>query len=340
MLTAFAIRRVQLTALLLSAALVPLSFPSGPAAQQVAKKYRVAYVAVAPRTATEVAETAPYKAFAAELRNLGYSEGQNVVIERWTAAGRVDHYPDLARDVAQSQPDVVVAPSDQLLIQLKAATTVPIVGITADPVAAGLAATLSRPGGNVTGFTVGPDAVLGKQLALLREALPGVSRIAFLLSQAGWDGRYGRVMREAAKEMKVTLIGTPLRDPITEAEYERVFGIMTRERVQAVIVNDHPANYAHRRLIADLAGRAHLPAMAALRDFPDAGGLMAYSADTLVIFRSMARYVDRILKGARPAELPFQEPTTYDFVVNLKTAKALGLVIPASVLLQANGVIE
>ena len=317
-----------------------LAAPLAASAQQAAKRYRVAYVGVAPRTPAEVAETEPYKTFVAELRSLGYLEGQNVLIERWTAAGRVAHYADLARDVAQSQPDVVVAPSDQLLIQLKAATTVPIVGITADPVAAGLAASLGRPGGNVTGFTVGPDAVLGKQLALLRETFPGVSRVAFLLSQAGWDGRYGQVMREAAQGMKVTLIGTPVRDPIAEAEYERVFGTMARERAQAVIVNDHPANYAHRRLIADLAARARLPSIAALRDFPDAGGLMAYSADTLVIFRSMARYVDRILRGARPADLPFQEPTAYELVVNQKTAKTLGLVIPASVLLQAGRIIE
>jgi putative ABC transport system substrate-binding protein len=164
--------------------------------------------------------------------------------------------------------------------------------------------------------------------------------MAFLLTQAGWDGRYGRVMREAAQRKAVTLIGAPLHDPIDEREYQRVFGLMARERVEAVIVNDHPANYAHRRFIADLAVRAHLPAIAALRDFPEAGGLMAYAADTLAIFRSMAQYTDRILKGARAADLPFQEPTTYEFIVNLKTAKALGLTIPQTLLLRADQVIE
>jgi putative ABC transport system substrate-binding protein len=148
------------------------------------------------------------------------------VIELWIAAGRIENYVALARDVAQSQPDVIVAPSDQLLIRLKAATTVPIVGITADPIGAGLAASLNKPGGNVTGFTVGPDDVLGKHLELLREAVPRVSRIAFLLSQAGWDGRYGRVMREVAQSRAVTLIGAPLRDPIDEQEYQRVFSLM------------------------------------------------------------------------------------------------------------------
>ena len=118
----------------------------------------------------------------------------------------------------------------------------------------------------MTGFTVGPDDVLRKHLELLRETAPRVSRIAFLLSQAGWDGRYGRVMREAAQSRAVTLVGAPLRDPIDEQEYQRVFALMTRERVEALIVNDHPANYAHRRLIADLAARARLPAIAALRD--------------------------------------------------------------------------
>ena len=317
-----------------------LAAPRAVEAQQAAKRYRVAFVGIAPRTVAEVAQGPPYKAFVTELQRLGYVEGHNVVIELWTAAGRIENYVALAREVAQSQPDVIVAPSDQLLIRLKAATTAPIVGITADPVAAGLAASLNKPGGNVTGFTVGPDNVLGKQLELLLEAVPRASRIAFLLSQAGWDGRYGRVMREAAQRKAVTLIAAPLRDPIGEQEYERVFSVMARERVEAVIVNDHPANYAYRRLIADLAGRAHLPAIAALRDFPEAGGLMGYAADTLAIFRSVAQYTDRILKGARPSDLPFQEPTTYEFIVNLKTAKALGLTIPPSLLARADQVIE
>ena len=317
-----------------------LAWPVTSEGQQAAKRYRIAFVGIAPRTVAEVAEGPPYKAFVGELRRLGYVEGQNVIIELWTAAGRMENYVALAQEVAHSQPDVIVAPSDQLLIRLKAATTAPIVGVTADPIAAGLAASLNKPGGNVTGFTVGPDDVLGKHLELLRETVPRVVRIGFLLTQAGWNGRYGQVMREAAQRKGATLIGAPLHDPIDEQEYQRVFRLLARERVEALIVNDHPANYAHRRLIADLAARARLPAIAALRDFPEAGGLMAYAADTLSIFRSMAQYTDRILKGARPADLPFQEPTTYEFVLNLKTAKTLGLTIPQSVLLRANQVIE
>ena len=308
--------------------------------QQSARVNRIAFVGVAPRTAAEVAEGAPYKAFVAELRRLGHVEGQNLVMERWTAAGRIDHFADLARDVAQSRPDVIVAPSDQLLMRLKVEATTPIVGVTADPVAVGLASSLSRPGGNVTGFTVGPDEVLTKHLQLLRDVVPGASRIAFLLSQAGWDGRNGRVMREAAARGAVTLIGAALRDPIQEPEYQRVFGVMIRERVEALIVNDHPANYVHRRLIADLAAQARLPAIAALLDFPGAGGLMAYAADTLAIFRSLAQYADRILRGAKPADLPFQEPTKYDLIVNVKTARALGVTIPPALLARADHVIE
>jgi putative ABC transport system substrate-binding protein len=177
-------------------------------------------------------------------------------------------------------------------------------GITADPVAIGLASSLGRPSGSVTGFTVGPDEVLGKHLELLRQAVPRASRMAFLLSQAGWDGRQGRVMREAARSKGVTLIGAPMRDPIQASEYERVFSLLAGERAEALIVNDHPANYTHRRLIADLATRARLPTLAALRDFPEAGGLMAYAADTLAIFRGMAQYTDRILKGRTPATFP------------------------------------
>ena len=319
---------------------VLLAAPLASEAQQAGKRHRVAYVAIAPRTTAEVAEQPPYRAFVTEMHRLGYLEGQNLVIERWTAAGRVEHYSELARDVAQSQPDVIVAVSDQLLIRLKAVTTTPIVGITADPVAIGLAASLGRPGGNVTGFTVGPDQVLGKHLELLRQAVPGALRIAFLQSQAGWDGRNGHVMREAARSAAVTLIGAPLRDPIDEPEYQRVFSRMARERAEALIVNDHPSNYRHRRLIAELAARGRFPAIAALRDFPEVGGFMAYAPDTLAMFRSVAQYTDRILKRARPADLPFQEPTKYDLVINLKTAKALGLTIPPSLLGRADEVIQ
>jgi putative ABC transport system substrate-binding protein len=160
-------------------------------AQPAARVYRIAYVAIAPRTPAEVAEQPPYRAFVAELRRLGYLEGQNLRIDRWTAAGRVEHYHELARDVAQSQPDLIVAASDQLLLRLKAATTTPIVGITADPVAIGLASSLGRPGANVTGFTVGPDDVLGKHVELLRLAVPSASTnsLSTLSGRMGWPER-------------------------------------------------------------------------------------------------------------------------------------------------------
>ena len=310
---------------------------------QAGRVYRIAIVHPVRRVA-EMREGGDqiYRAFFSELRRSGYVEGKNLVVERRSAKGHTGRYPELAREVVQLRPHVICASSTQLVSAFKAATTtIPVVGVTYDPVASGLAASLARPGGNITGFSVNAgDEIFGKYLELLRQAAPEVTRVAFLLRRAAWEGRQGQMMLEAAQRAGLTLIGAPLSDPIQEPEYRRVFSAVARERVQALVVSDHAENLAHHQLIVALAAHGRLPAIYPFRDFASAGGLMVYGFDVADLWLGVARYVDRILKGADPGELPYQQPTKFELVINLKTAKALGLTIPPSLLLRADQVLE
>jgi putative ABC transport system substrate-binding protein len=277
-----------------------------------------------------------------ELRRLGYIEGRNFVVERRAGVGRREGYPDLAREVVALNPDVIFATSGRLAQAFRAVTmTVPIVTITSEPVALGLATSLPRPGGNITGFTQDSGTeVYGKRLELLKEAVPSATRVAFLGPKQAWDGMWGRVMREAAQRTGATSIAATVGDPIREAEYRRAFAVMAGERAQALVVTDHAEGISNRHLIVELAAQAGLPAVYAYRVFVEAGGLMAYGIDHADLRRSVAGYVDRILKGTNPAELPFQQPTKFELVINAKTAQALGLTIPPSLLQRADQVIE
>jgi putative tryptophan/tyrosine transport system substrate-binding protein len=325
---------------------VLLAVPLAAEAQPAGTAHRMAIVHPALRAANLTEAGHPYyKEFFSELRRLGYVEGQNLVVERRSAEGRAARYPELVQEVVRLQPDLVFAVSSRLVLALKAATTtIPIVGLTADPIAGGIVSSLARPGGNVTGFSVTTaDENLGKQLALLHEGVPTVSRVAFLVPQRMWEGpedRYGRVMSEAASRLGLTLVGAALRDPIQEPEYRRVFAEIVRDRVEALVVGDPPENLAHRQVIVELAARARLPAMYPYRDFVHAGGLMAYAVDVAQIYRGVAGYIDRIFKGTPPGELPYQLPTKFELIINLQTAKTLGLTIPRLVLLRADRVIE
>jgi putative tryptophan/tyrosine transport system substrate-binding protein len=334
--------RLALSCVAILLAMVVVAAP-GAAAQEAGKVYRVAIVHPVRRVAdmTEGGDQI-YRAFFSELRRLGYVEGKNLVVERRSAEGHTGRYPELAREVVQLRPHVICASSTQLVAAFKAATTtIPIVGLTYDPVDYGLVGSLARPGGNITGFSVNAgDEVFGKYLELLRQAAPEVSRVAYLLRRAAWQGRQGQMMLEAAKRTRLKLVGAPLSDPIQEPEYRRVFAALARERVQALVVSDHAENLAHHQLIVALAAQGRLPAIYPFRDFATAGGLMVYGFDVADLWLGVARYVDRILRGANPGELPYQQPTKFELVVNMKTAKALGLTVPQSLLLRADEVIQ
>ena len=327
----------------LAGAATLLAAPLAAEAQDAGKVYRIAIVHPVRRVA-DMREGGDriYSVFFAELRRLGYVEGKNLVVERRSAEGYTGRYPDLAREVVQLRPHVICASSTQLVAAFKAATTtVAIVGTTEDPVASGLVDSLARPGGNITGFSVNVgEEIFGKYLELLREAAPKTSRVAFLLRRAAWEGRYGQMMVAAAQRAGLTVIGAPLKDPIQEPEYRRVFAGIVRERAQVLVVSDHAENLAHHQLIVALAVQDRLPAIYPFRDFANAGGLMAYGFDVADLWLGVARYVDRILKGANPGDLAYQQPTKFELVVNMRTAKALGLSIPPSLLARADQVIE
>ena len=320
-----------------------LAAPIAGEAQQAGKVYRIAIVNASGSVEqmTEARDPA-LRHLLSGLRRLGYTEGRNLAVQRFSGAGSRERYADLGREIVRSRPDVIFARTGRLAQAFRTVTTrIPIVTITTDPVGLRLAASLARPGGNVTGFSLNVGLeVLGKRLDLLKEAAPAAGRVAYLAPSVVWEGEWGRYMQEAGTRAGVTIIRAALHDPIQESEYRRAFAAMATDRPDALIVSDHGEGLANRALIVDLAARARLPAIYSYRVFVEAGGLMAYGADDAEPIRLIVDYVDRIFKGASPGDLPFQQATTFTLDVNLKTARALGLAIPPSVLARADQVIE
>ena len=277
------------------------------------------------------------------LRELGYAEGQNIVIERRFGESNPDRLRKLAEELTALKVDVIVAFSTTAAQPAKQATnTIPVVVVAmADPVADGLVASLARPGGNVTGTTfLGPELV-AKRLQLLGEVVPQLVRVAVLWHPRAYGDRTmaGMVteIERAAQTLGMKLQLVPAASP---EEIAGAFSAMSRERAAALSVFPSPMLFAEYARIANLAADDRLPAIYAAREGPEVGGLMSYGANLPDLSRQTAAYVDKILKGARPAELPVQQPTKFELVINLKTAKALGLAIPPSVLSIADEVIE
>jgi len=281
------------------------------------------------------------EAFRQGLRDLGYVEGQNIAIESRWAEGKYDRYPALAADLVRLKVDVIVAQGGAATQAVQQATrTIPIVmSIVLDPVGSGLVPSLARPGGNVTGTSfMGPDLV-GKQLQLLKEVVPKVSRVALLRNPANPASAQGlRDAEAAARALGVRLQALEARDP---QEIDSAFAAMTRERAGALLIFPDPIFGNQRRQIAELAAKRRLPAIhGGLPEYAEAGGLMVYSPNILDLKRRAATYVDKILKGAKPADLPVEQPTKFELVINLKAAKALGLTIPPSLLRRADQIID
>jgi putative tryptophan/tyrosine transport system substrate-binding protein len=282
------------------------------------------------------------EAFQRGLRDLGYAEGQNVVVEYRLAEGRSDQLPGFAAELVQLGVDVLCTSSTTAAIVAKQATdTIPIV-ITAigDPVALGIVGSLSRPGGNVTGVTKLAPELSGKRLELLRDTLGGLSRVAILANAAVADRAIDwQETERAAQALGLQLQALRVR---TADEFEGSFAAMVKERAEALYVLEDALLYslAATGPIVALAAQYRLPAMYALPEMVETGGLMAYGPTFLDAHRRAAAYVDKLLKGASPAELPVEEPTRFDFVINLKTAQSLGLTIPSSVLQQATEIIQ
>ena len=276
----------------------------------------------------------------AGLNQYGYVEGKNIVIEwRWAHAS-AERFPELATELVRLKAEVIVAANNPAVAAAQDATkTIPIVMvIVTDPVRLGFVTSLARPAGNITGLTIQSPELAGKRLQLLKEAVPHLTRVAVL-----WDPTEpGR--RELVKETEAAspTLGLQLQTLAARSpqEIDSAFAAMTRERAGALVVLTDSIFTNQRRQIAELATKRRLPSIFMTLEYAEAGGLMAYSANFLDVQRRAATFVDKILKGAKPADLPIEQPTKFDFVINLKTAKALGLTIPPSMLLQADRVIE
>jgi ABC-type uncharacterized transport system substrate-binding protein len=323
------------------ALVVAISIPAAPLtaeAQLPAKIPRIGYL-----TGNLASGLRLREAFLQGLRDLGYTDGRNVAIEYRDAEGKYDRFPALAADLVALNVDVIVVTNTPAALAARQATrTIPIVlGWAADPVRSGLVTSLARPGGNVTGLSVLFTELVGKRLELLRQTVPGVSRIAVLRH----PGDYGeRTENEVLKEADVAARALGVRLQVIEArgpeDFDRAFSDMARARADAVAVQSTNVFFIERRRLVDLAAKNRLPAMYPTREFVEAGGLMSYATNTADLLRRAAAYVDKILKGAKPADLPVEQPTKLELVINLKTAKALGLTIPPSLLQRADQVIE
>ena len=307
-------------------------------AQQAGKLYRIGFLSG--QTATDPEMSRLLGVFLQGLRDLGYVEGRNIAIEYRWAEGRVERFPDLAVELVRLKVDVIVATTSPAAHAAKDATrTIPIVTVLAgDPVGSGLVASLARPGGNVTGLTSMSVELGPKLLQLLREAVPKVSRVAVLSNPGNqFAALQLREVEVAARVLGVQLQLLEARGP---EQFDSAFAAMAKERAGALLVLTDPLFFFHRTRIADLAAKSRLPAIYALRAHVEAGGLMAYAPSLDDLLRRAATYVAKILKGANPADLPVEQPTKFELVVNMKTARALGLTIPPSVLLRADHVIE
>ena len=314
-----------------------LAAPRTPAAQSAAKMPRIGFLvggsANDPLSSTD--------AFRQGLRDHGYVEGRTIAIEYGYAEGRLDRFTDLASGLARLPVDVIVAPGTVAAQAARKATaTIPIVIVLAgNPVGDGLVSSFARPGGNVTGLTMSVDHVIGgKYLELLKEVVPTISRVAILWNPL--TAPHTVMLKEtepAARALGMTLQPVPAGRP---DEIDGAFAAMSRARSEGVVILADPMFTSVRRRIVELATKARLPTMYGDGLVMEAGGLMSYGPSLPDLFRRAAGYVDRILKGAKPGELPVERPTKFALVVNLKTAKALGLTIPPSVLARADQVIE
>jgi putative ABC transport system substrate-binding protein len=271
---------------------------------------------------------------------LGYVEGQNIVLEGRASGGRAERFPDLAADLVRLKVDVIVATDNPSIAAAQKATmTIPIVMVLAqDPVTSGFARSLVRPGGNLTGLTVQGTELQGKQLQILKEALPVVSRVGIL-----WvPTEHGREVQ--AKEAEVAARALRLQPRLFQArdaaELDRVFAAMTREKLEAVYVQPSQMTFTHRARIAELAARNRLPSIGPVPWYVEAGGLLAYGGKDSDRFERAAHYVAKILNGANPADLPIEQVTRFELGINLKTARMLGVTIPASLLVRADLVIK
>jgi ABC-type uncharacterized transport system substrate-binding protein len=319
---------------------VTLAFLAVPRAAEAQPATRVYTVGILSIGAPDQADRSSFwQPFLDALRELNYVEGRNLIVKRASAAGRAELLAGLARDLVQGNVDVIVTTSTRETQAARQATsTIPIVMTFApDPVGQGLVASLARPGGNVTGLTNLVPGLRQKYVELLREVVPGASRFAVIASPGSLGPASVRELETAARQLRLRLSLLPISQP---DDFEAALTRAREEGAVGVIAPADAVTLEHRRVLVGLVLKHRLPAIYWVREYVDDGGLMTYSANLKDLRRRAATYVDKILKGAKPADLPVEQPTKFELVINLKTAKALGLTIPPSLLLRADQVIE
>jgi putative ABC transport system substrate-binding protein len=305
-------------------------------AQQPARIHRIGILI----PTSESNLSARVETFRQRLRELGYVEGKNIFIEYRYADGKLERLPDLADELVRLKVDVIVTPGGSaILAAKKASATIPMVFAAApDPVGSGLVSSLARPGGNITGLSMMAPDLEGKRLELLKEAFPKAARVAFLRDRSGARGNLAVTeMEAAAKALGLKLLSLEVR---SLDEFEGAFARAKKERAQALITSTGGLINTQQRRVLDFAAKNRLPAIYHYSDFVEAGGLMSYGPDNRDLWRRAADFVDKILKGTKPADLPVEQPTKFEFIVNLKSAKQIGLTIPPNVLVRADQVLK
>ena len=312
-------------------------------AEERAKKHRIAIITTQPVANIDNPTIPVFQAFFEELRRLGEVEGQNLTIERYSGGGRPAVYPDLAREVVARSPDVIVAIGNPITHALRAATgTIPIVWIGVDPIEFGFATSLARPGGNLTGVSLYDVEFYAKRLQILKEAAPSASKVAYLTMRRTWEASrqaYLPAYQQASQRLQISLTPMLLQEA-TSSEIQHAFTESVPDPPDAIMVAGIGELIPYRQLIVGLVEKSRLPAMYSLREFVEAGGLMAYEADFGEAARRMANDVHEILNGAKPGDIPIYQSTKFDFLINLKAAKALDLTISPALLARADEVIE
>jgi putative tryptophan/tyrosine transport system substrate-binding protein len=312
-------------------------------AQQPAKLKRVAMVSPASKPEDmRIGGDPNYTIVFEEMKRLGYVEAVNMIVDRYSAEGSFDRFPEIARKVVATRPDVIYAVQTELVLALMSETrTIPIVAWTSDPIAAGIVSNLARPGGNVTGLSVEAMPEFGaKAIQLLAEAVRKLSSARVLAPPLAWQLPIYQSARDTAEKMNIPLRLEPLQDPINEAEYRRAFETMKREQVDGAMLAFDGLSYANRELLGRLAQQFRLPVICAFTGSVEAGALLSYAWDLKAGDRRVAAQIVEILNGGKPAEMPYFQETHWELVINLKAAKELDLEIPAGLVARADRVIE
>src|SRR6266478_996683 len=312
-----------------------------PIIQHSTTKKRIAQVV--PSTKVDEMKADPVtKPFFDELKRLGYVEGENLIVERYSGEGRLERYESLAHEVVDTKPDLIFTTGTPLTLRFKAATsTIPIVTFTGDPIRFGIVSSIARPGGNITGVSVDAGVeIWSKRLEMLAEAVPKLVNVVYISTRPNLNGPGARATQEAAKKLGISLVYATLGSPTTEAEYRRVFDSIQRDQVDGIIFSAEFEHFPHRLLLVQLVRQIRLPAIHEVSDYVEAGGLMSYGLDVKPAVRTMAMKAAEILKGANPGDMPYVQEVRFELVINLKTAKALGLELPPSLLARADRLIE